>query len=50
MMDHNTAMRENLELKAKLRRTRDDGTCQDCGDEVETRRLRCKDCGLLVCT
>lgn len=23
--------------------------CEDCGDEVPSRRLRCKDCGKLVC-
>jgi hypothetical protein len=23
--------------------------CEDCGDEMLTRRLRCKDCGKLVC-
>lgn len=23
--------------------------CEDCGDEVETRRTRCPNCGKLVC-
>jgi hypothetical protein len=24
--------------------------CEDCGDEVETRRTRCPNCGKLVCS
>jgi hypothetical protein len=35
--------------KSPLRKATDDGTCQDCGDAVPTRRIRCRHCGLLVC-
>jgi hypothetical protein len=27
-----------------------DRCCEDCGDEMLTRRTRCLRCGLLVCT
>jgi hypothetical protein len=38
-----------FDAETKREVMREEFGCEDCGDEVAGRRLRCKHCGLLLC-